>query len=85
MVSKSHASLFFPTDNKTPYIVDLESNNCTFVNDIKLTSYKMYQLSDGDELSFGPRTRLIYLSAKAFYEFLSALKHLYPEPESCVN
>jgi hypothetical protein len=33
-----------------------------------------YQLADGDEISFGPETKLIYFSPKAFHAFLSELK-----------
>jgi hypothetical protein len=39
-----------------------------------VASHIEYQLADGDEISFGPETKLIYFSPKAFHAFLSELK-----------
>ena len=73
-VSKSHACLYLTPSREYCYLVDIGSVNGTFLNNNKLASYKEYQLADGDELSFGPETKLIYFSPKAFHAFLSELK-----------
>ena len=78
-VSKSHAFLYFPCSDSGTSVADLKSTNCTFINDEKITPYMMYGLSDGDELSFGPHTKLIYLLSGTFYDFIGSLK------KSCSN
>jgi smad nuclear-interacting protein 1 len=40
-----------------PYIMDLESTNGTFLNDVKIDSARYYQLKKGDVLKFGASTR----------------------------
>jgi len=73
-ISKSHAFLYFPLSGSGACVVDLKSTNCTFLNDTKITSNVTYNLSDGDEISFGPQTKVIYLSTKTFYDFVASLK-----------
>ena len=73
-ISKSHACLYLTPSREYCYLVDVGSLNGTYLNSSKLTSRIEYQLADGDEISFGPETRLIYFSSKAFYAFLSKLK-----------
>jgi tetratricopeptide (TPR) repeat protein len=73
-VSKSHAFLYFPADDGTAHLADLQSTNCTFLNNEKIAPYMMYKLVDGDEISFGPQTKVIYLSTRTFYDFLTSLK-----------
>jgi len=73
-VSKSHAFLYFPSSNSGTSLADLKSTNSTFLNNGKITPYMMYDLSDGDEISFGPQTKLIYLSSATFYDFIASLK-----------
>jgi tetratricopeptide (TPR) repeat protein len=74
-ISKSHAFLYFPTSNNSgAYLADLQSTNSTFLNDEKITPYVAYDLADGDEISFGPQTKVIYLSSFTFYDFISSLK-----------
>ncbi|UCG11690.1 MAG: tetratricopeptide repeat protein [Deltaproteobacteria bacterium] len=80
MVSKSHACLFLGTGDKIPYLVDPGSTNCTFLNQEKAAPCKMYQVKDGDEISFGPETKMIYMSAQGFYYFLSRIENR-PSPE----
>ena len=72
-VSKSHAYIYFPSDDNTAHLTDLQSTNCTFLNNEKIAPYVMLELADGDEISFGPQTRVIYLSTKTFYDFLASL------------
>jgi hypothetical protein len=74
MVSKSHACLYLTPSREYCYLVDIGSVNGTFLNNNKLAPHKEHQLADGDEISFGPETKLIYFSPKAFHTFLSELK-----------
>ena len=73
-ISKSHAFLYFPLSGSGAYVVDLKSTNCTFLNDTKITSNVTYNLSDGDEISFGPQTKVIYLTTGTFYDLVLSLK-----------
>jgi pSer/pThr/pTyr-binding forkhead associated (FHA) protein len=74
LISKSHSFLFFLSVDQNPYLVDLGSANGTFCSKEKMAVYEMYQLKDGDEISFGPETRVRYLSRKAFYDLLDSIK-----------
>ena len=80
LISKSHAFLYYPAIGKSPFLVDLGSRNATFVNDVRITPYEMHQLADADEISFGPETKVTYLSPTAFYEFLVAARGSSPTP-----
>jgi pSer/pThr/pTyr-binding forkhead associated (FHA) protein len=73
-ISKSHGLLYFPDGHAGAQVVDLKSTNCTFVNDEVITPYVTYDLADGDEISFGPQTKVIYLSTGTFYDFVASLK-----------
>jgi hypothetical protein len=73
-ISKSHAFLYFPLSETGAYVVDLKSTNCTFLNDTNITPYVTYNLSDGAEISFGPQTKVIYLTTGTFYDFVLSLK-----------
>jgi len=73
-VSKAHAFLYFPSSNSGASVADLRSTNSTFINHEKITPYLTYDLSDGDEISFGPQTKLIYLLSQTFYDFIASLK-----------
>ena len=74
LISKSHAFLFFMSFDQDPYLVDLGSSNGTFLNNEKMVVYEMQKLKDGDEISFGPETKVKYLSTKAFYHLLASIK-----------
>ena len=74
IVSKSHAFLYSPPDEKTTYIADVGSRNSTFVNDQKISPYEIHPLAENDEISFGPQTKVIYLSAAGFYQLLANIK-----------
>jgi len=70
LVSKSHASLHVAPTQKCCYLVDVGSTNGTFINSQQLTPHQEYRLADGDEISFGPRTKVVYFSPEGFYRFL---------------
>jgi hypothetical protein len=78
VVSKSHAFLYFPPNDDAAYIADVGSRNCTFVNDQKISPYEIYPLAENDVISFGPQTKVIYLSAPGFYQLLTNLKGVQP-------
>ena len=40
-----------------PYLMDLESTNGSFINDVQIDSARYYQLKSGDVLKFGSSTR----------------------------
>jgi hypothetical protein len=73
-VSKSHAHLHVHPSGRPCYVVDLGSTNGTTVNGRLLKSYEKFQLSDHDEISFGPQMRLVYFAPSAFMTFLKSLK-----------
>jgi hypothetical protein len=76
LVSKSHAYLDLGSSDEAVYLVDPGSTNGTFVNNSRLAPSGNYQLADGDEISFGPETKVVYFSPKAFQRLLSGLKSL---------
>ena len=73
-VSKSHAFLYFPHSKSAACVADLKSTNHTFLNGEKVTPYVTYDLADGDEVSFGPQTKVIYISPETFYDFIVSLR-----------
>ena len=73
-VSKTHAFMYFSSNDGSAHIADLQSTNCTFINNEKIAPYAMYKLADGCEISFGPQTKVIFLSTEVFYDFLTSLK-----------
>jgi tetratricopeptide (TPR) repeat protein len=73
-VSKSHAFIHFPSADGVAHLTDLQSTNYTFLNNAKIAPYEMYRLADGDEISFGPQTKVIYLSTETFCDFLTSIK-----------
>jgi len=74
LVSKSHAYLDLGSSDEAVYLVDTGSTNGTFVNKSRLAPEGNYKLADGDEISFGSETKVIYFSPKAFQGLLSGLK-----------
>jgi hypothetical protein len=78
MVSKSHAYLELGGTVEGCSLVDVGSTNGTLLNDRELTPHQSYPLADGDEISFGPETKVVYLSAKTFHEFLTQMT--FPSP-----
>jgi pSer/pThr/pTyr-binding forkhead associated (FHA) protein len=78
MVSKSHAYLEISAADESCFIVDVGSKNGTLLNDNELEPHQSYSLTDGDEISFGPETKVVYFSAKTFHEFLTQMK--FPSP-----
>jgi pSer/pThr/pTyr-binding forkhead associated (FHA) protein len=76
LVSKSHAFLDLSVSDEAIFLIDNFSTNGTFVNDIELSPTGNYKLADGDEISFGPETKVVYFSPKLFHSLLSGLKSL---------
>ncbi|MGB6929805.1 MAG: FHA domain-containing protein, partial [Syntrophobacteria bacterium] len=74
MVSKAHAYLEISETGEGSCLVDVESKNGTFLNGSEILSNQSYQLKDGDEISFGPETTVVYFSSRTFHEFLNQLK-----------
>jgi hypothetical protein len=74
MVSKTHAYLEISETGEGSCLVDVGSKNGTFLNGSEILSNQSYQLKDGDEISFGPETTVVYFSSKTFHEFLNQLK-----------
>jgi hypothetical protein len=72
-VSKSHAHLHVHPSGQPCYVVDVGSTNGTSVNGSLLKPYEKYQLSDHDEISFGPQMRLVYFAPSSFMTFLKSL------------
>jgi hypothetical protein len=73
-VSKSHAYLDVGSSDDAVYLVDTGSKNGTFVNGTQLAPSGNYKLAEGDEISFGPETKVVYFPPKGFQDFLSELK-----------
>jgi pSer/pThr/pTyr-binding forkhead associated (FHA) protein len=76
LVSKSHAYLDLGSSDEAVFLVDTGSTNGTFVNNSRLAPSGNYKLADGDEISFGPETKVVYFSPKAFQRLLSGFKSL---------
>jgi hypothetical protein len=74
MVSKAHAYLELGATGKGCSLVDMGSKNGTILNGNEIAPNQGYPLADGDEISFGPETKVVYFSAKTFHEFLTQLK-----------
>jgi pSer/pThr/pTyr-binding forkhead associated (FHA) protein len=77
LVSKSHAYLGLGASDEAIFLVDNYSTNGTYVNNIELSATGNYQLAEGDEISFGPETKVVYFSPKLFHSLLSGLKSLH--------
>lgn len=76
LVSKSHAYLDLGSSDEAVFLVDTGATNGTFVNNSRLAPSGNYKLADGDEISFGPETKVVYFSPKAFQRLLSGFKSL---------
>jgi hypothetical protein len=76
LVSKSHAYLDVDSSDEAIFLVDNHSTNGTYVNDIELSPTGNYRLAGGDEISFGPETKVVYFSPNLFHSLLSGLKSL---------
>jgi len=76
LVSKSHAYLDLGASDEAIFLVDNYSTNGTFINNIELSPTGNYQLANGDEISFGPETKVVYFSPELFHSLISGLKSL---------
>ena len=74
MVSKDHAYLEISQKGGNCSLVDVGSKNGTLLNGDEMTPNKTYPLRDGDEISFGPETKVVYFSSRTFHDFLTQLK-----------
>lgn len=78
MVSKSHAYLYLHPSGTRCYLVDCDSKNGTLINGEIVRAYAKYQVADGDEICFGPQTRIVYFSPTSFANFLNQLRATHP-------
>ncbi|MGD8254235.1 MAG: FHA domain-containing protein [Syntrophobacterales bacterium] len=74
MVSRRHAYLQVSSEDQGCFLVDIGSSNGTFLNNNQITPLEKYQLTDADEISIGPKTKVLFFASKAFHAFLSELK-----------
>jgi hypothetical protein len=74
LVSRKHAYLQVSSEDQASFLVDVGSSNGTFLNDTPITPHEKYQLTDADEISIGPETKVLFFGSKAFHVFLSELK-----------
>jgi hypothetical protein len=74
MVSRNHAYLQLSSEDQACFLVDAGSSNGTFLNNTQITPHEKYQLTDADEISIGPETKVLFFASKAFHTFLSELK-----------
>jgi hypothetical protein len=74
MVSRRHAYLQVSREDQGCFLVDIGSSNGTFLNNKQITPLEKYQLTDADEISIGPETKVLFFASKAFHTFLSELK-----------
>ena len=74
MISRNHACIEIGPPERTCYVIDSGSANGTFINNNKIKPHARHQLADGDEISFGPETKVVYFSSKAFHKLLAELK-----------
>jgi len=71
-VSRNHAYLIINSSEKLCSLVDAKSANGTFLNNKRISPHQAYELRDGYKISFGPKTRVVYFSSRAFYKFFNA-------------
>lgn len=74
LVSRDHAYLKLGSSDRSCHLVDTGSTNGTFLNGNRISPRVEYVLSNLDEISFGPDTKVIYFSSGAFHSFISKLK-----------
>jgi hypothetical protein len=74
LVSRKHAYLQVSSEDQSCFVVDAGSSNGTFLNGTQITPHKKYKLTDADEISIGPETKVLFFASKAFHTFLSELK-----------
>ena len=70
LISRAHACLYISSSEGICSLEDTGSTNGTFLNDNRIGPNKKHELSDGDEICFGPETKLLYFSSSGFYKFL---------------
>lgn len=78
LASRKHAYLQLSSADQACFLVDAGSSNGTFLNNTQITPHEKYQLTDADEISIGPETKVLFFASKAFHAFLSELKPSHP-------
>ena len=73
MVSKLHAYFCQVPGSGAMQLVDMTSTNGTFVNGTRLPPSVKSSLQDEDVISFGPETKLEFLSPASFCQLLQEL------------
>jgi hypothetical protein len=68
-ISRTHAYLYVDPSDEKCYLIDGESSNGTFLNNKKITTNQVHELSDGDEIRFGPE-KVVYFSPEGFHKLL---------------
>ena len=68
-ISRTHAYLYVDPSDEKCYLIDEESSNGTFLNNKKITANQVNELSDGDEIRFGPE-KAVYFSPEGFHKLL---------------
>ena len=74
LASRRHAYLDISRPDGTCILVDLGSTNGTFLNGSQIEPEEKHPLTDADEISIGPETKVVYFSSTAFHTFLSELQ-----------
>lgn len=69
-VSSAHASFNPPEKEGAWTLADLESSNCTFINDARIAPYNPMPVSDGDYLRFGSNLLCWFLTSTHFCDLL---------------
>jgi len=70
-ISRFHAYLLGKSSDSKYFIIDNKSTNGTFLNKEKIKPHQPYELRSGYEITFGPKTRVVYFSSSAFYKFFN--------------
>jgi len=68
-ISRYHAYLYLKPFEESYYLVDLRSQNGTFVSGKEIKPNYAYRLKDGYQIRFGPKTTVIYFSPEGFYKY----------------
>jgi len=68
-ISRTHAYFYIDSFDKKCYLLDEGSSNGTFLNNKKITPNQVNELSDGDEIRFGPE-KVVYFSPEGFHKLL---------------
>ena len=68
-ISRTHAYLYVDPSDGRCYLIDEGSSNGTFLNNKKISANQVHELSDGNEIRFGPE-KVVYFSSEGFHKLL---------------